>query len=180
MKKAIFLLLSLVFVFASCGEKASKKLDPNAVLSIRPAKGVQVRSTEHLTALQIVEQTLNMEFIYDVTGKPSSRGFAPAQRDLNPEAPRLKMWGSDIINDYDGLAPIFLKARDVVLTRGEEYKLDTIAYIPNKILIEGYPKIKEAYDKGDYETVYKMFDSFYTFIPINHAEYEALREKGEN
>jgi len=179
MKKSILLLLSLV-ILASCGDKASKKLDPNAVLSIRPAKGVQVRSTEHLTGLQIVEQTLNMEFIAYETGRPSSRGFADAQRDLNPEAPRLKMWGSDIINDYNGFEPAFLQARDIVLTRGASFKYDTIAYIPNKILIEGYPKIKEAYDKGDYETVYKMFDSFYTFIPINHAEYEALREKGEN
>ena len=77
MKKTIFLLLSLV-ILASCGDKANQKLDPNAVLSIRPAKGVQVRSTDHLTALEIVEQTANMEFIYHETGKPAKRGFADA------------------------------------------------------------------------------------------------------
>lgn len=175
MKKTIFLLLSLVFVLASCGEKASKKLDPNAVLSIRPAKGVQVRSTDHLTALQIVEQTLNMEYIAIETGKPAFRGFSDAQRDLNPEAPRLKMWGTDIIATDGTIGTHFLDARNLVLT---DAKNDTIAYIPNKILIEAKPKIMDAFDKGDFETVYNMFDNAYRFTPITGAEWRELKKQG--
>ena len=174
MKKTIFLLLSLV-ILASCGDIANQKLDPNDVLSIRPAKGVQTRSTEHLTALEIVKQTLNMEFIAIETGKPAFRGFADVQRDLNPEAPRLKMWGTDIISTEGKLSTHFVDARDLVLTDANN---DTIAYIPNKIFIETKPQIVDAFDKGDFQTVYNLFDNAYRFTPISAKEWKELKKQG--
>lgn len=185
MKKFILFLLIAV-VFTACGNKP-KMLDPDAVLSIRPAAGVQLRSadTVHLTALEIVQQCNNMAFIFNETGKPSSRGFADAQRDLNPDAPRLKMWGSDIIYSENKLGETFIKAKDVVLEihygliDGSDRR-DTIAYIPNKMLTDAYAIIKPAFDSGDYETVYRVFDEAYRFIPITGAEYAELREQGIN
>ena len=39
------------------------KLNPNAMILIKPAKGVQLRSTvSGLTALEVVEQTLNIKW----------------------------------------------------------------------------------------------------------------------
>lgn len=186
MKKILtFSLLFVALAFASCGKKEPKLLDPNAVLSIRPAKGVQLRSNnpEHLSALEIVKQCNAMMVILHDTGRPSIRGWADAQKDLNPEDPRLKMWGTDIITSWGTLEKDFIKARDVVFVidrrSATSNRIDTIAYIPNKTLIEAYNIIKPAYDRGDYETVYSVFDQAYRFIPITGQEWRALKEQGQ-
>ena len=187
MKKILtFSLLFVALALASCDKKEPKLLDPNAVLSIRPAKGVQLRSNnpEHLSALEIVKQCNAMRFIYHHTGTPAVRGWADAQKDLNHEDPRLKMWGTDIITSWGTLEKEFIKAKDVVfeidygLIDGSN-RIDTIAYIPNKTLIDAYNIIKPAYDSGDYETVYSVFDQAYRFIPITGAEWRALKEQGQ-
>lgn len=186
MKKILFSLLAVALAFASCGKKEPKLLDPNAVLSIRPAKGVQLRSNnpEHLSALEIVKQCNAMRLILHDTGEPGVRGWADAQKDLNPEDPRLKMWGTDIITSWGTLEKDFILARDVVfeinygLIDGSNRR-DTIAYIPNKTIIDAYNIIKPAFDAGDYETVYSVFDQAYRFIPITGPEWRALKEQGQ-
>ena len=57
MKKILFLLVGLLLI--SCDPKdipdVKGKLDPNAMITIRPAKGVKLRSTiTGLTALEVV------------------------------------------------------------------------------------------------------------------------------
>lgn len=178
--------MTFALAFVGC-EKSDGKLDPNATISIRPAAGVKLRSTnpEHLTALEIVQQTNNMAFISPSINRPSMRGFSDAQRDLNPDAPRLKMWGTDIIENNGNLADEFILAKNVVLTidyriiDGSD-RIDTIAYIPNTTLQDAYAIIKPAFDSGDYETVYQVFDNAYRFTPITGAEYAELVKSGLN
>ena len=45
---------------------------------------------------------------------------------------------------------------------------------------EGWIKIKKAYDAGNYDEVYRLFQEVYTAIPITPSEYQKLVEKGEN
>ena len=84
MKRILFFTDDHRLLFVGC-EKSDGKLDPNATLSIRPAAGVKLRSTnpEHLTALEIAQQTTTMVFIPPTTNQPAYRGFSEAQRDLN-------------------------------------------------------------------------------------------------
>ncbi|HHU96823.1 MAG: hypothetical protein QM237_10955 [Bacteroidota bacterium] len=186
MKRILFLLMTIALAFVGC-EKSDGKLDPNATLSIRPAAGVKLRSTnpEHLTALEIVQQTTTMVFIPPTTNQPAYRGFSEAQRDLNPDDPRLKMWGGDIITAEGMLVEDFIRAKNVVLTidyriiDGSD-RIDTIAYIPNKTLQDAYVIIKPAFDSGDYEAVYQVFDNAYRFIPITGTEYAELQKQGKN
>ncbi len=79
------------------------KLDPNAMILLRPAKGVQLRSTiTGLTALEVVQNAVNIKWTshyegnaYFETPKHIARTFMVSQRDF--ETPSLKMLGIDVI-----------------------------------------------------------------------------------
>ena len=95
---------------------------------------------------------------------------------------RIKMWGEQIISENGELEEYFIRAKDVrILGKDPKEKDDPIiAYIPNKVMQEGWVKIKKAYDAGNYEEVYRLFQQVYTAIPITPSEYQKLVEKGEN
>ncbi|MEG1759563.1 MAG: hypothetical protein RR258_03990 [Alistipes sp.] len=183
--KRILLLLIAVVAMVACDKDNNKVWDANAMISLRCAKGA--RSTEspanpnHLSALEIVKQA--EVIIQDWQGYQTRGGFAPAQRDYVNE--RLLMWSTAIIDPaHGGYQADWIEARNTVLARDlggiAEYIEDTIAYIPNRVLIAAQKIIKPAYDRGDYDLVYKTFNEAFTFIPITGAEYRALEAKGEN
>lgn len=222
MKKSIglILLLSLVLGAYSCKDDQvndNGKLDPNAMINLRPAAGTVLRSAttprlrsasigpEHLTALEIVLQTVNLKFWNEpIFGHQfAGRGFDPLQRDTL--APMLKMWGSDIISQFGLYVPDFIEAEDCVLERlilvkfatndtvifnpiicrpfEQDYDksiLDTIAYIPNSVLRNAEIQIKAAYANNDFTTVYELFNTAFTFIPITGPEWRDLKSKGLN
>ena len=97
---------------------------------------------------------------------------------------RIKMWGEQIISKDGELVEYFMKCKNVRICNGKYPDKDNhrniIAYIPNKVMQEGWIKIKKAYDAGNYEEVYRLFQEVYTAIPITPSEYQKLREKGEN
>lgn len=171
MKKILFLLLSIA-LFASCGDdddpNPKGKLDPNAVILIKPAAGVQTRAqVSGLTATEIVEQTVNMKWRsqwgtqYSEEPIEIARGFADAQRDLS--IPALKMWGTDIITQEGDLIKVFLYGTDVYLTDSNN---DTIGYVPQSVINSARTLIETAYNDEDYTEVYRLFDEAFTFLPI--------------
>lgn len=193
MKKILFLLLTFAVVLTSCDPKDvpdnKGKLDPNATILLRPAKGVQLRSAnpDHLTALQIVEQTKSMAFYsryfdnkYTDEPQPLFRGFSDPQRDY--QTPALKMWASDIISEDANAQPYyqreFIEGFDFILTKGEN--ADTVAYIPNSVLANARGLVKAAYDAGDFAECYRLFHEVFTFIPITGAEWRALKAANQN
>lgn len=190
MKRIITLLAVAAVMLTGC-KKEPFRLSPDATLSIRPAAGVKLKAEtenpEHLSALEIVKQTVNMKFQTIDKLIPEKhtvyRGFSDAQRDLNPEAPRLKMWGTDIIDFEGNLCEPFIIAEDVVLERlldenTPKERLDTIGYIPNATLRAAEIEIRAAYANKDIEKVYKLFDEAYRFTPITAKEWKALKEQG--
>lgn len=189
MKKLIYLLLVFA-AFAGCKkDNDNGKLDPKATINLRPAKGVQLRADnpQHLTALEIVKQTTNLKWINEeLTGGITTiigRGFSDAQRDFN--APMLKMWGTDIIDQEGKYATGFINGRDMVLQRvindgKPNVFVDTIAYIPNSVVIEARKTVKAAYDAGNYTECYRLFNEAFTFIPITGMEWQALKAQGKN
>ena len=193
MKKIILFLLALV-VFIGCNPEEpiveKIKIDPLATVDIKPdPKGWgNLRSTnpEHLSALEIVEQTTAMQYynpdILDYVDGVWERGFDEMQRDLNPDNPMLKMWALDIITEEGEYLPHFIESENIILMSFDltvvDSPRDTIGYIPNSVMRTAETAIKAAYANGDTEAVYQLFNEAFTFRPITGAEYKALKEAG--
>lgn len=172
MKKILFLLIASL-AFASCDKKdlpePKGQLDPNAMITIRPAKGVQLRSTvTGLTALEVVEQAVNIKWQsnwfdnrYWEDAKDISRTFIEEHKDY--EKPALLMWGTDIITQEGDFYKDFIYGYNVMITDNNN---DTIAYIPDAVINTARPLIESAFADENYNEVYRLFNEAFTFIPI--------------
>lgn len=200
MKTKLFLALALVATLAACKTdepdepKAPKTflLDPNAMVRIEPAKGVQLKvkavnaEYTHLSGLEIVKQAYDIYFYSIPLEQYTGSAFADIQRDTVSSIPALLMPGFKIIEPSDtSLVPYFIDCRDLIVRKISNLDkpnmvIDTIAYIPNDSLAVASLKIKEAFAEKDNETVYKLFNSLYKFTPVTGAEWKELKKKGLN
>lgn len=180
MKKLLFIFI--VLFLAGCEKEPTTKgkLDPNALISIRPAAGVK----SYLSAKEIVKQVSDLSFYNTkITSTELTRGFAPAQRDtLNV---RLMMWGTDIIDQQGLYHPNFIEGKDFVFRKAVDLGhyppiYDTLAYIPNSVITEAREKIVTAFADSNYTEVYRLFDVAFTFTPITGPEWRALKASGQN
>jgi hypothetical protein len=175
MKKIILFLLALV-VFIGCNPEdipeTKGKLDPTAMILIKPAKGVQLRSTvSGLTALEIVEQAFIIKWqthwAYESykTEEPMSatRGFPEELGFKDFDTPALKMQGIDVISEEGDYQRIFTHAFSVYIA---DVNNDTIAYIPDQVIADARPLIEAAYEDGNYNEVYRLFNEAFTFLPM--------------
>lgn len=208
--KKILLFLSIILMLAGCEKKSQRldpnatiKLRPAAGVKLRAA------NPDHLTALEIVGQTYSMRWM-NVSLNPDAplrRGFSESQRDY--EYPMLKMWGTDIIRQNGEYEADFIEGEDIILMRhilirkdgddtiilvadpytvkfdeiprpGDIVKDDTIGYVSNQTLQQARNAIKAAYDEGDYENVYRMFDNAFIFHPVTGEEYKILKSQNLN
>ncbi|OJV18115.1 MAG: hypothetical protein BGO30_03980 [Bacteroidetes bacterium 41-46] len=180
MKKLLFIIA--VILIASCEKEPSSKgkLNPNALISIRPAAGVK----SNLSAKDIVKNTRNISFYNPaISGTVLTRAFAEAQRDtINV---RLLMWGTDIIDQSGRYTGDFIEGRDFVFRKSVDMNAtppvyDTIAYIPNAIITEARGKIITAFADSNFVEVYRLFDVAFTFTPTSGEEWRALKAAGQN
>lgn len=167
----------------------SKLLDKGAMLYINVKDNMRVTTSTDTTTTddpiptprEVVEQAINFLFINPRTSKPNSAlGIAPEQKDF--ENNRIKMWGEMIVERDGTLNDYFLKVRDFrILARlqGDETEQRIIAYIPNRKMEEAEATITKAYNEGNYDEVYRLFQELYTAIPTTTARWQALKEKGE-
>lgn len=175
MKKILFLLLAASLAFAGCDPKDvpepdKGKLDPNAMITIRPAKGVKLRSTvPGLTALEVVQNAvaikLQTRFFDDMDVgeyRNASRGFnEETMKDFN--IPALKMLGIDVINAQGDYIRDFTRSKEVFIT---DINGDTLAYVPNDVINTARTLIESAYADKNYTEVYRLFNEAFTFFPI--------------
>ena len=180
MKKLLFIIA--VILIASCEKEPTSKgkLDPNALISIRPAAGVK----SYLSAKEIVKQTRNISFYNpSISGTELTRGFSENQRDTVNV--KLMMWGTDIIDQYGKYTGEFIEGTDFVFRKAVNMQAippvyDTIAYIPNSVITNARNQIKTAYADSNFVEVYRLFDVAFTFTPITAAEWRALKKAGQN
>lgn len=188
MKKLFFILL-LAFTVASCAkDEIGFNVDPNAMISLKPAAGTKLRSAEidsiHLSALEIVKQTTIIQYNYFLWGEAAvwERVFESNQRDTTSNTPCLKMYGLDIINQEGNYVPDFIESTDCILIKFDLHApsgapRDTIAYIPNATLRTAETIIKQSYADKNEALVLNTFNEAFTFIPITGAEYKALKSE---
>lgn len=173
--KKLFLLFIAATLLISCDPKDAPnvpkgKLDPNAMITLRPAKGVKTRSTvKDLTALEIVQQARDITFqtrYFDDMDvgelRNAARGFnEETMKDFN--IPALKMLGIDVINAQGEYIRDFTHAEKVFVRNNE---LDTIGYIPDVVINTARPLIEAAFADKNYTEVYRLFNEAFTFLPI--------------
>lgn len=173
MKKILFL-LAISLMFLGCDPKDIPEVDkgqlnPNAMIVLRPGKGVQLRSiVPNLTALQIVENAINIKWqshwfgntYWDDT-KDIARTFIEEHKDYEHQL--LKMWGTDVISQEGEYYKDFTYGFNVVIT---DNKNDTIAYVPDSVINAARPLIEAAYNDSNYTEVYRLFNEAFTFQPI--------------
>lgn len=181
MKK--ILIIVLAFSLFSCNkEESSNKLDPNAMISLRPEVGTKA---DYLPSLEIVKQAHQICFYNEEIGTNDlRRNFIPEHKDLVNV--RLLMWGTDIIDQYGQYVTEFINGRDFIINRllnaptDWPPRYDTIAYISNRVIQAARTQIKAAYDAGDYARCYDLFNSAFTFRPVTGEEWRELKANGLN
>ena len=203
MKRTSLLLslaLLLAMAVAGCQEKPqekekSKVLDPGAMLYINVKTNPTMKAETDtkdpveypiLSPREVVEQALTFLFTDPLDDKENS-ALAIHEKQKDVENERIIMWGEMIINSLgskDGseyhLNDYFFKLRDLrILGSNKEEGVDNIiAYIPNARMEQAEIDIKKAYEAGNYDEVYRLFQELYTAIPINNDGWKALKEKG--
>lgn len=186
MKQLVICAVALVAVaLTACQDKKDNgKLDPNAMIALNgvEAKSTMAANAERLTPLEVVKYaTVICYWNRALQSTHIERGFSEGQRDETNV--RLLMFSTDIIGQYGTYEPDFIESEDVILVKGIEFPeliIDTIAYVPNKVLRDAQKVIKAAYDEGDYATCYAIFNEAFTFIPITGKEWLELKAKGKN
>lgn len=181
--KKLFILLTCIAVLASCSKGNEWDSDHPININVRETLSradTTDTTARRLTPKEIVQQTWSIQLHnvdeYGIVYEPV-RGFSDAQIDTVNW--RLKMWSTDIIDFRGNLmdGPLdFLNSYDVTLIKES---CEVIAYIPNSVLETAREEIISAYNDGDYDRVYDLFDDAYTAIPITQAEYDELVKNGE-
>ena len=200
MKHFAPLLLLGAILLTACNHKEPNKqqvLDPSAQLYInvrnqpmRVTASTDTTTTEDPipTPREVVERAGCFIFTHPRTGQPDCPlGIVDEQKDYENE--RIVMWGDMIITDQDRkeagdyhLNDYFLKLRDLRILgvlRDGETEQPIIAYVPNKRMEDAEATITKAYNEGNYDEVYRLFQELYTAIPTTTARWQALKAKGE-
>lgn len=175
--RRFLILLCLVAVstaFASCG-KVNKWSERTIDINVR--ENVTTKADEHLTPAQIVRKAYSLDMSNGINAFHMRRGWAEQQRDTVNN--KLLMYSTDVISidgelmntKYD-----FINVQSAYIVDSNEV---VIAYIPSAVLRKAHDDIIEAYNRNDYDAVYKLFNDACEAIPITQAEYDALVERGE-
>ena len=63
---------------------------------------------------------------------------------------------------------------------GLDLGFDTVAYIPNAQLDFAEDTIRKLYAKGDFDQIYKIFETAFPFVTCTGDEFKALKEAWKN
>lgn len=171
MRNLLYLLL-FALLFTACDKDETKEPKDtwNSFVSINPDASFQLKSlVPGLTPENIVRDaySMNVKTHWLSNGfqeEPGgfNRGFPDHVKDFDNNI--LKFYATDIITEDGILLNSFLKAYDVFILNEAN---DTIAYIPNEVLRAAEPLIEAAFEDGDYNEVYRLFDEAYTYKAID-------------
>ncbi len=186
------LLLSLaIFALATSCEDKNQVLDPLAKLAINAPEGSKTETNpKYKTPREVIELTTTFvleNFEYAPDEDYVALGISDQQKDYVNM--RILMEGIDVIKD-DALSPVIIEGEHFILTTRINQETgevdptkpisDTLAYVPNAQLRAVEPLIKAAYEAGEYDQMYEMFQNSLTFIPINGEDFAKLKAEGRN
>ena len=185
-EKEPFVLKGNTWLYLNVENTNTMKADDN---EIKP-----LPKDQNLTPRQIVTVAGDIDaLLKDNEGRRGATAVSDRMRDF--ENNRIKIDPYNIIKPrpfmVDGkkvekfvLDDGWITNRDVILGAFGTPELglepgEIIAYIPNATMEKAEKAIREAWAKGDNESVYKFFNDAYTFIPIREGAYNKLKEEGK-
>ena len=187
-------LVAMAFVACDKGDDKGFEFNPNAKVYIRgyqetPKELTSLRGTKlfannqkRLTAHEIVVKAFDMgvamQGIRYSDGKDWG-GSAFDNSQLDTVNNMFIKWASDIITyenkiGYDG----FIGSHDMLFY--DTKTNDTLAYIPNSAVENALPIIEELFERGEYDELYQVFQTAFTFYPCTGEEYKELKAQGLN
>ena len=173
-------------------------------LNVRNANTMKTEKQEEgnllLSPLNIVKYA---NCIISVDTKNQQGNYAVTDKLRDIENCRIKMWSEMVISKrphkIDGkrvdkwtlLDDGWISRRDVRLVVDNLQSVTTddgvvipagvyvVAYIPNSKMDIAQKAIRKAWDEGNNEEVYRLFQEAFTFIPITDKAWKELKAKGE-
>ncbi|MEG2755908.1 MAG: hypothetical protein RR931_04790 [Mucinivorans sp.] len=105
--------------------------------------------------------------------------------DLFKDYKNVRFVGSSswVIMQNGELETNLIRARDYLFTKMDKTTVetqDTIAYIPNAVMIDAEIKIRAAFSAGDFAACYRLFEEAFVFKPTTGAEWLELKAQGAN
>ncbi|MEG1956083.1 MAG: hypothetical protein RR066_08555, partial [Mucinivorans sp.] len=173
MKKLLLLSLACAALATSLSackkDTGNGKLDANAKVYISPAPGVrsldaQAAGQTHLSAAEIVKQA---ELMFS---KRDGMQLDMHLGDQFKDYKNVRFVGSSswVIMQNGELETNLIRARDYLFTSTYPDLVrckDTIAYIPNAVMIDAEIKIRAAFSAGDFAACYRLFEEAFVFKP---------------
>ena len=150
---------------------------------------------QNLTPQQIMKVACGIDATLKSSGRRGGTGVSEEMKDYTncrfvmapwmviKKLPEKRLPDGSYTYKYE-LNETWITNRDVTLAAIETPSLglsagELIGYIPNKQMEEAEKAIRKAFAEKDSETVFKLFNDTYTFIPIRQKAYDELKAKGE-
>lgn len=179
--KLLGLALAFGVSLASCDkdEPSKKALDPNTPLVVHVATAKNLRATTANPSARSIEECMTKLDILSFKtpengGKETNMVVSEEKKDYSKNT--IKLYSDFIISAEGKLVNYFIAGSEFVFTgRGDEI----VGYIPNSVMRAAQAKIVVAYEAGNYDEVYRLFNEAFTAHPITPEEYQALKEQGK-
>lgn len=173
MKRLIAIIMLTMVAMVGCKKdepiKPNKEFDYEKVIIVRGEERGEKGYVPGLTPLEIVEQAegLVLKSIYndynnEVSSYPVARNMG-LEKEKNYEIPAIVLGVEFIINQDVGYHKLFTHATDVSII---DINNDTIAIIPNSVMRYTQVLIEEAWDRQDFDEMYRVFEDEYKFVPV--------------
>lgn len=120
---------------------------------------------------------LNMLFFYASNEKYEST-LGIKEEDKLYDTHTIRIYSNYIITQKGELLPDFIDGHDFIFYDARTPK-EVVGYIPNAIMREAGRKIKEAYQVGNHEEVYRLMQEAFVAYPLTDAEYKTLKAEGK-
>lgn len=179
--KLLGLALAFGVSLASCDkdEPSKKALDPNTPLVVHVAAAKNLRATTANPSARSIEECMKklevLSFKNPAIGNtPLNMGISEEKKDYSKNT--IKLYSDFIISAEGKLVNEFIAGSEFVFyAPGNEI----VGYIPNSVMRAAQAKILVAYEAGNYDEVYRLFNEAFTAHPITPEEYQALKEQGK-
>lgn len=183
-----FGLFALIFT-CSCGKDAPKQKRPDVttLMTIHVKDNPSLKSSdlpqegeESISVEECMRRTTTMRLIAGGESRPTPFAISEDLKDYATNS--IKMPAITVIDDYGRISGEFGEGRDFILVQDGlgTGKVDTVGYIPNRVVHEAFAQAKKAHAEERYEDAVKIFTSAFVAHPCTARQYEALKAKGLN
>jgi|APDOM4702015191_1054821.scaffolds.fasta_scaffold130552_2 hypothetical protein len=184
MKKFLAVVVLASAALCGCEKEQKGGIDPNSTISIRGKMSLKSTGTPAEVKF-VVRYASGFRGFSESDNKAGyGRGFSDTQRDSVNYL--LKWWGVDVVyedgNGQQHLGNMLTDIKNIYVTAffdkdGRPINprssaipafcdYDTIAYIPNEVVMRARKDITAAFAAGNYQRCYQLFDSAYVFVPM--------------